>query len=146
MLLETERRDYAQITRQQLSPQQLSNKPQHLRGALGGTTSASASPWRLESSAYSFESYLDGSLAICALEAGKKQNMGDLVASVAEGGAADSHLLPSAAFALALAAMDQIEDEGVRLCRAIVPPSGTQVVDGMKLYSSIPSPFVFEIL
>ena len=27
-------------------------------------------------------------------------------------------------------------DEGVRLCRVIIPPSGTQGVDGVKFYSS----------
>ena len=50
----------------------------------------------------SYESYLASSLAICALEA-------------AEGGTADNDLVPNAVLALALATMDQIEDneEGI---------------------------------
>jgi len=44
MLLEMKRRDCAQITAQQLSKQQYSNKPQRLRGALASTTSAAAAP------------------------------------------------------------------------------------------------------
>ena len=88
-----------------------SNKPQYLRGALASTTSAAATPVSRGSLAYSFESYLASSLAICALEAAKDSDMEDLIAAVAEGGAVDDDLVPNAALALALAAMDQIEDD-----------------------------------
>ena len=48
----------------------------------------------------SYESYLASSLAIC-----------DLIAAVAEGGAVDDDQVPNAVLALALATMDQIEDD-----------------------------------
>ena len=59
----------------------------------------------------SYESYLASSLAICALEAAKDSDMEDLIAAVAEGCAVDDDLVPNTALALALAAMDQVEDD-----------------------------------
>ena len=59
----------------------------------------------------SYESYLASSLAICALEAAKDSDMEDLIAAVAEGGAVDDDQVPNAVLALALATMNQIEDD-----------------------------------
>ena len=119
-----QRREYAQLTAQRLSTQQHSktarqphsNKPQHLRGALASTTSAAAAPVSRRSSAYSYESYLASSLAICALEAAKDNDMEDIIAAVAEGSAVDDDQV---ALALALATMDQIEDDEDSIMAAV---------------------------
>ena len=111
MLLEMERRDYAQITAPQLSTQQYSNKPQHLRCALASTTTAAAAPVFRGSSAKQLRVVSrQYSLAICALE--------DLIAAVAEGCAVDDQV-PHAVLALALATMDQIEDDEEGIVAAV---------------------------
>ena len=97
MLLEMERRDYAQITTQQLSTQHLSIQQ------LSTQQQTTASPRCVGfHQLNSYESYLASSLAIY-----------DLIAAVAEVGAVDDDQVPNAVLALALATMDQIEDDEV---------------------------------
>ena len=67
----------------------------------------------------SYESYLASSLAICALEAAKDSDMEDLIAAVAERGAVDDDQVPNAVLALALATMDQIEDDEEGIVAAV---------------------------
>ena len=118
-MLEMERRDYAQITAQRTADSNTATNhsisevrwlPPLLLLLLLFFAGAQLN---------SYESYLASSLAICALEAAKDSDMEDLIAAVAEGGAVDDDQVPNAVLALALATMDQIEDDEEGIVAAV---------------------------